>query len=183
MSPQPFNLTTPLSCQSAFIKTSTSLLREYQPSTGKTAIAMIAASEIFSREMSKTETLTQSFRRAIGVRIKEKTEVIEGEVVEVHIDRPAVAGVAFKTGKLTLQTPEMEIVYDFDAQMIEALGKEKVSSGDVIAIDKATGKITKLGRLLSKSYLPRSNHPTAPNHQTFNTFCLTQPCLATFLTP
>jgi len=45
----------------------------------------------------------------------------------------------------------METVYDLGAKMIEALGKEKVSSGDVIAIDKATGKITKLGRSFSRS--------------------------------
>ena len=64
-----------------------------QPGTGKTAIAMglaqalgedtpfttIAGSEIFSLEMSKTEALTQAFRRSIGVRIMEETEMIEGE--------------------------------------------------------------------------------------------------------
>lgn len=89
-----------------------------QPGTGKTAIAMgnfhiflilnfkfflgmaqalgqdtpftsIAGSEIFSLEMSKTEALTQAFRRSIGIRIKEETEIIEGEVVEIQIDRPA----------------------------------------------------------------------------------------------
>lgn len=73
------------------------------PSTGKTAIAMgmahslgddvpftmVAASEIFSLEMSKTEALTQAFRRSIGVRIKEETEIIQGEVVEIQIERPA----------------------------------------------------------------------------------------------
>ena len=48
---------------------------------------MIAASEVFSRSMSKTEALTQAFRRSIGVRIKEETEIIEGEVVEIQIDR------------------------------------------------------------------------------------------------
>ncbi|KAK7301809.1 hypothetical protein RJT34_12685 [Clitoria ternatea] len=136
-----------------------------QPGTGKTAIAMgmakslgletpfamIAGSELFSLEMSKTEALTQAFRKAIGVRIKEETEVIEGEVVEVQIDRPAMAGAAAKTGKLTLKTTEMETVYDLGSKMIEALGKEKVSSGDVIAIDKASGKITKLGRSFSRS--------------------------------
>lgn len=71
------------------------------PSSGKTAIAMgmaqslgsdvpftmISASEIFSLEMSKTEALTQAFRRSIGVRIKEESEIIEGEVVEIQIDR------------------------------------------------------------------------------------------------
>uniref|UniRef100_A0A3Q4GZG7 RuvB-like helicase n=1 Tax=Neolamprologus brichardi TaxID=32507 RepID=A0A3Q4GZG7_NEOBR len=56
-----------------------------QPGTGKTAIAMgiaqslgpdtpftaLAGSEIFSLEMSKTEALSQAFRKAIGVRIKD----------------------------------------------------------------------------------------------------------------
>ncbi|KAK6163325.1 hypothetical protein DH2020_000189 [Rehmannia glutinosa] len=136
-----------------------------QPGTGKTAIAMgmakslgqetpfamLAGSELFSLEMSKTEALMQAFRKSIGVRIKEETEVLEGEVVEIQIDRPAVAGAASKTGKLTLKTTEMETVYDLGAKMIEALGKEKVQSGDVIAIDKASGKITKLGRSFSRS--------------------------------
>jgi RuvB-like protein 2 len=77
------------------------------PSTGKTAIAMgmaqslgsdvpftmLAASEIFSMEMSKTEALTQAFRKSIGVRIKEESEIIEGEVVEIQIDR-SVTGVS-----------------------------------------------------------------------------------------
>lgn len=61
-----------------------------EPGTGKTAIAMgmsrelskdapfvtISASEIFSVEISKTEALMQAFRKAIGVRIKEETEVL-----------------------------------------------------------------------------------------------------------
>ncbi|CAH8364071.1 unnamed protein product [Eruca vesicaria subsp. sativa] len=137
-----------------------------QPGTGKTAIAMgmakslgsetpfamIAGSEIFSLEMSKTEALTQAFRKAIGVRIKEETEVIEGEVVEVQIDRAASGGGAGKkTGKLTMKTADMETVYDVGEKMVEALGKEKVQSGDVIAMDKATGKISKLGRSFSRS--------------------------------
>ena len=72
-----------------------------QPGTGKTAIAMgiakslgdetpftmISGSEIFSLEMSKTEALTQAFRRSIGVRIKEEAEIIEGEVVEIDIEK------------------------------------------------------------------------------------------------
>uniref|UniRef100_A0A674IYB1 RuvB-like helicase n=1 Tax=Terrapene triunguis TaxID=2587831 RepID=A0A674IYB1_9SAUR len=110
-----------------------------QPGTGKTAIAMgmaqalgldtpftaIAGSEIFSLEMSKTEALTQAFRRSIGVRIKEETEIIEGEVVEIQIDRPAT-GTGAKVGKLTLKTTEMETIYDLGTKMIESLTKEKV---------------------------------------------------------
>ncbi|KAI8032005.1 RuvB-like 2 [Camellia lanceoleosa] len=114
-----------------------------QPGTGKTAIAMgmskslgqetpfamLAGSQLFSLEMSKTEALMQAFRKAIGVRIKEETEVIEGEVVEIQIDRPAVSGAASKTGKLTLKTTEMETVYDLGAKMIEALAKDKDAMG------------------------------------------------------
>jgi RuvB-like protein 2 len=59
---------------------------------------MLAASEIFSLEMSKTEALTQAFRRSIGVRIKEESELIEGEVVEIQIDRSMV-GVSRKKKK------------------------------------------------------------------------------------
>ena len=46
---------------------------------------MIAASEVFSLSMSKTEALIQEFRRSIGVRIKEETELVEGEVVEIQL--------------------------------------------------------------------------------------------------
>ncbi|XP_078438138.1 P-loop containing nucleoside triphosphate hydrolases superfamily protein [Wolffia australiana] len=155
-----------------------------QPGTGKTAIAMgmakalgeetpfavMAGSELFSLEMSKTEALTQAFRRAIGVRIKEETEIIEGEVVEIVIDRPASLAStnssggsshppssssssvsATKTGKLTLKTTDMETVYELGGKLIEALSKEKVQSGDVISLDKASGKVTKLGRSIGRS--------------------------------
>lgn len=148
-----------------------------QPGTGKTALAMgiakslgaetpfasVAASELFSLDLSKTEALTQAFRRSIGVRIKEEAEIIEGEVVEISIDRPvsaaaaagssAPSGVAAagKTGRLTLKTTDMETVYELGGKMIEALGKEKVQSGDVVALDKASGKVTKLGRSIGRS--------------------------------
>lgn len=70
----------------------------------------LTASEVFSLEvsfppallefelrhqMSKTESLTQAFRRSIGVRIKEETELIEGEVVEIQVDR-SVTGVSLR---------------------------------------------------------------------------------------
>lgn len=129
------------------------------PGTGKTAIAMglaqtlgkdvpftfIASSEIFSLEMSKTEAITQAFRRSIGVRIKEEAEIIEGEVVEVQIDR-SVTGVGQRVGKLTIKTTDMETTYELGQKMIDSLVKDKVQSGDVISLDKATGKITRLGR-------------------------------------
>lgn len=133
------------------------------PSTGKTAIAMgmaqslgpdvpftsLASSEIFSLEMSKTEALTQAFRKSIGVRIKEESEIMEGEVVEIQIDRSVTGGA--KQGKLTIKTTDMEAVYDMGAKMIDAMTKERVMAGDIISIDKSSGKITKLGRSYARS--------------------------------
>lgn len=133
------------------------------PSTGKTAIAMamsqslgegvpftmISASEIFSLEMSKTEALMQAFRRSIGVQIREETEMIEGEVVEIQIDKSLTGGT--KMGKLTLKTTDMETVYDLGSKMVDALSKERVIAGDVITIDKASGKISKLGRSYTRA--------------------------------
>jgi len=112
-----------------------------QPGTGKTAIAMgmaqtlgidtpftsMAGSEIYSLEMSKTEGLTQAIRKSIGVRIKEETEIIEGEVVEIQVDRPAT-GIGAKVGKLTLKTTEMETIYELGNKMIDCLMKEKVGN-------------------------------------------------------
>lgn len=133
------------------------------PSTGKTAIAMglsqslgpevpftaIAGSEIYSLELSKTEALTQAFRKSIGIKIKEETEMIEGEVVEIQIDRSISGG--HKQGKLTIKTTDMETIYELGNKMIEGLTKEKVLAGDVISIDKASGKIVKLGKSFARA--------------------------------
>jgi len=145
-----------------------------RPGTGKTAIAMglaqelgedtpfitMSGSEVFSLEMSKTEALTQAFRKSIGVKIREESEAIEGEVVEIQVDTSvATAGNASigakggveKKGTITLCTTDMETIYDLGTKMIEQLTKEKVTAGDVIAIDKASGKVSKLGRSFSRS--------------------------------
>jgi RuvB-like protein 2 len=82
--------------------------------------------------------------------LREESEIIEGEVVEVQIERPAT-GVGTKVGKLILKTTEMETVYDLGGKMIDSILKEKVQSGDVITIDKATGKITRLGRSFARA--------------------------------
>ncbi|XP_015784360.1 ruvB-like 2 [Tetranychus urticae] len=135
-----------------------------EPGTGKTAIAtalfkslgrrtpftIISGSEIFSLEISKSEALMQAFRKSIAVKIKEETEIIEGEVVEITIDRPA-NGTGNKTGKLTMKTTDMETIYDLGQKMIDSLTKEKIGAGDVIIIDKSSGKITKIGRSFTRA--------------------------------
>lgn len=133
------------------------------PSTGKTAIATglsqslgsevpftaVAGSEIFSLDLSKTEALTQAFRKSIGIKIKEETEIIEGEVVEIQIDRSITGG--HKQGKLTIKTTDMETIYELGNKMIDSLTKEKILAGDIISIDKSTGKITKLGKSFTRA--------------------------------
>ena len=133
-----------------------------------TPFTTMSGSEVYSLEISKTEALTQALRRSIGVQILEETEVMEGEVVEIQIDtlfsggdgtttkssNKKIAGGGGgmeKTGRLTLCTTDMETVYDLGTKMIDALSKEKITAGDVITIDKASGKITKLGRSYSRS--------------------------------
>jgi hypothetical protein len=64
---------------------------------------MISASEVFSLEMSKTEALTQAFRRSIGIRIKEESEIIQGEVVEIQIER-SLTGVSLSSSCQTLSS-------------------------------------------------------------------------------
>jgi RuvB-like protein 2 len=56
-----------------------------------------------------------------------------------------------KQGKLTIKTTDMETIYDMGTKMIDSMTKEKVMAGDVISIDKASGKITKLGRSFTRS--------------------------------
>jgi len=56
-----------------------------------------------------------------------------------------------QVGTLTMKTTDMETIYDLGSKMIDGLTKEKVSAGDVITIDKATGRITKLGRSYTRS--------------------------------
>lgn len=45
----------------------------------------------------------------------------------------------------------METVYDLGQKMIDAIQKEKIVAGDVITIDKASGKISKSGRSFARA--------------------------------
>lgn len=136
-----------------------------QPGSGKTALAlamaqalgsdipftMMTGSEVFSLGMSKTEALTQALRRSLGLRIREEAEVIEGEVVEIIIERSASDHGAGSKGRLTMKTTDMETVYELGERMLEALAKERISAGDIISIDKQNGRITKLGRSYARA--------------------------------
>merc|ERR1719158_1965687 len=71
--------------------------------------------------------------------------MIEGEVVEID------SGKAATFGKMTLKTTDMETMYDLGAKMIETIQKESIQAGDVITIDKSTGKISLLGKSFARS--------------------------------
>ena len=45
----------------------------------------------------------------------------------------------------------METIYDLGGKMIEAITKEKIVAGDVITIDKASGRISKTGRSFARA--------------------------------
>lgn len=69
----------------------------------------------------------KAFRKSIGIRIKEEAEILEGEVVEIEIERPAT-GSGQKIGKLTIKTTDMETVYDLGQKMIEQITKGTIAS-------------------------------------------------------
>lgn len=129
--------------------------------SGKTAIAMgiartlgedvpfthLSGSEIYSLSISKAEVLTQAMRKSIAVRIKDKSEVIEGEVVELAIQRSG----ATREGTMTLRSTAMESLYNLGVKMIDCLEKQSIVAGDVVSIDKSSGKVTKLGRSMLRS--------------------------------
>ncbi|CCJ31442.1 unnamed protein product [Pneumocystis jirovecii] len=58
-------------------------------------------------------------------KLNDKVKDIEGEVVEIQIDRSITGG--NKRGKMIMKTTDMETVYDLGNKMIDALTKEKIS--------------------------------------------------------
>lgn len=134
------------------------------PGTGKTAIAVaiskelgrdipfvhVAASEFYSSEMNKTEALIQTMRKAIGVRIKETRTVLEGEVV--GLDYNMVPNPYNPTQKipesatLTLATKDDKRTFSMSGRLALQFMYQGIEVGDVIVIDKETGRIAKVGR-------------------------------------
>ncbi|WP_290596450.1 MULTISPECIES: RuvB-like helicase [unclassified Archaeoglobus] len=134
------------------------------PGTGKTAIAVaiskelgkdipfvhISASEFYSAEMKKTEALIQAMRKAIGVRIRETRTVLEGEVV--GLDYNMVPNPYNPTQKipesatLTLATKDEKRTFSVGGRLALQFISQGIEVGDVIVIDKETGRIGKLGK-------------------------------------
>jgi TBP-interacting protein len=134
------------------------------PGTGKTAIAVaiskelgkdipfvqVSASEFYSTEMKKTEALIQAMRKAIGVRIKETRIVLEGEVV--GLDYNMIPNPYNPTQKipesatLTLATKDERKTFTVSGRLAMQFLYQGIEVGDVIMIDKETGRIVRLGK-------------------------------------
>ncbi len=134
------------------------------PGTGKTAIAVaiskelgkdipfvqVSASEFYSSEMKKTEALYQTMRKAIGVRIRDTRRVLEGEVVELDYNMvPNPYNPTQKvpeSARITLATEKEKRSFSVGSRIALQFMYSGISEGDVIIIDKETGRVTKVGR-------------------------------------
>ena len=134
------------------------------PGTGKTAIAIgiarelgrdvpfisLSGSEIYSSELSKTEVLMRAIRKAIGVKIKDLREVIEGEVKKIELKMAPHPYNPYQqvpqSIKITLATTDEEKTFSAGTEIAMAFLQQGIQEGDVIMIDKETGKVTKIGR-------------------------------------
>ncbi|EJD00718.1 RuvB-like helicase 1 [Fomitiporia mediterranea MF3/22] len=140
------------------------LLLAGAPGTGKTALALaishelgtkvpfcpIVGSEVYSTEVKKTEVLSETFRRAIGLRIKETKEIYEGEVTELtpgEAENPLSGyGKTVSHVIVGLKTVRGTKQLRMDPSTYEAIMKEKIVVGDVIYIEHDTGSIKRVGR-------------------------------------
>ena len=138
------------------------------PGTGKTALAMglsktigvtghakipfcpMVASQVFSREVKKTEVLMEHFRRAIGLRIQEQKEVYEGEVTELTVEETEDPlggyGRTISHVILGLKTAKGSKTLKLDPTIYDSLQKEAVRVGDVIYIEANSGAVKRVGR-------------------------------------
>jgi RuvB-like protein 1 (pontin 52) len=140
------------------------LLLAGAPGTGKTALALgiaqelgtkvpfcpMVGSEVYSSEVKPTEILMENFRRAIGLRIKENKEVYEGEVTELtpeETENPLGGyGKTISHVVVGLKTTKGVKQLRLDPSIYDAMGKEKVTVGDVIYIEANSGAVKRVGR-------------------------------------
>jgi len=132
--------------------------------TGKTALALalshelgsrvpfcpLVGSQVVSTEVKQTEIIMQHIRRSIGLRIREKKEVYEGEVTELTVqeseDPLGGYGRAISHVVLGLKSSKGTKTLRLDPSIHESLTKEKVAVGDIIYIESNSGAVKRVGR-------------------------------------
>lgn len=132
------------------------------PGTGKTAIAIAIARELgedtpfvslsgseIQGSPKKTEILMEALRKAMGVRVREQREVVEGKVTELKYLRrrsPLYPHPTLGGARITVETRDDRGSFTVGPEVAEQLASMGVKVGDVIMIDVETGAVRKLGR-------------------------------------
>ncbi|KAF8885474.1 TIP49 C-terminus-domain-containing protein [Infundibulicybe gibba] len=102
-------------------------------------------------EVKKTEVLAGLFRRATGLRIRERKEVYEGELTEltpVGVENPLSGyGKTVSHVIVGLKAVKGAERLHLDPTIYEAIMREKIVVGDVIYIEANTGAVNRVGRL------------------------------------
>jgi TBP-interacting protein len=135
--------------------------------TGKTALAVaitkelgedtpfvsINASEILSAN-NKTEFMTQAFRRAIGIRMREVRKIISGVVTDIKYlkkSSPFYPTPILGGAKIKLETKDDSKDVSVGPEIATQFQSLGIRKGDVIMIDEETGEVRRLGRVKEKS--------------------------------
>lgn len=133
------------------------------PGSGKTALAIgiakelgndvpfvhIAGSEIYSTEIKKTEFLTQTLRKAIGVRIHEMRKIYEGKIDDLSIDYVQHPYNPYQkipsSATITLRTEDEKKKLKMDQSFAMQILQQGIELGDIIQIDVDSGRVVKVG--------------------------------------
>ncbi|KAJ1465407.1 ruvb-like 1 [Baffinella frigidus] len=128
--------------------------------SGKTALAlglakeigknipfyMISGSELFTLKSKKLQFLMESIRKSIGIRIFEKSEFYEGQVVDIIAERNDYGNhFDFESVIVGLKTNESGIRVKLFDSLCKKFFKSKIKIGDIIKIDPIYSRIEKSG--------------------------------------
>lgn len=134
------------------------------PGTGKTAIAMgiarelgrdvpfitLHASEIYSSELKKTEVLMRAVRKAIGVRLRERRKVYEGELTHFELKTARHPYNPYQevaeSARITLTTTSESRSFTVSGSLASNMLAQGIRVGDIVQIDAETGRVIRLGR-------------------------------------
>ncbi|MEM2740494.1 MAG: RuvB-like domain-containing protein, partial [Candidatus Bathyarchaeia archaeon] len=123
------------------------------PGTGKTAIAMgiarelgrdvpfitLHGSEIYSSELRKTEVLMRAVRKAIGVRLRERRKVYEGELTHFELKTARHPYNPYQevaeSARITLTTMNESRSFTVSGSLASNMLAQGIRVGDVVQID------------------------------------------------